>query len=320
MRILCSILLAGGLTTSSCHRDTSLGDATLSSPDAAASGAAASAGGSGEAGGGQSAGGSGPSQVNDCAPSPHSCGFPDATNTGVPPGTQLSPAATCEITTDGAVVDATDFACTVTIRARDVLIRRSKIHPGSGGAIRVMSGNVSLEDCELYDATDVVIQYDNWSCLRCDIHDFQDDGARLGNDTRLEDSFIHGFSTPQGGAAEGAQLQAGVARVVVRHSTIFANDQSGAAPATAALFIAPDQGPTSDGPVVLEGNLLAGGQYTVYVVDGNQGQFVIKNVSLKNNRFVRDSARYGPLSLTDSEKPFLSSGGNVWDRDGTPIE
>jgi len=261
-----------------------------------------------------------PSRTNDCAPVPHLCGFPDETNTGVPAGVVLKTAPSCDITADGAVLDAMDFACTVNVRANGIQITRSKIHPGSGAALRVVSGSVVISDSELFDATDTVIQYANWTALRCNIHDFQSDAVKLGANSRLEDSFVHMFAPAAGSASEGAQLEAGVTHVIVRHSTLLAADQSGAEAPNAAIFVAPDQGPNSDGPVTLDRNLLSGGNYTVYVVDGNNGQYLIKNVSLQQNRIVRDSYRYGALDVSTTETPFVTSHGNVWDQDGTPIE
>ena len=275
------------------------------------------------ASGGTTGAGGAPTRTNDCMPSPHLCGFPDQTNTGVPSGTTLSAPTSCVLTTAGAVLDAKDFACNVEIRAANVKITRSKIHPGGSFGVNVVSGSVVVEDSEFFGTSNAALsgQHDagNWTCRRCNIHDFADDGAKLFSNTTLVDSYIHDFKSNAGDHADGAQMQDGATAVLVRHNTIDGRADSGATSANSALFIAPDQGPTSNGPLTIDGNLMAGGNYTVQIVDGNNGQYFIKNVTLTNNRFVHGSSQYGALRLQDDEVPYTTLSNNVWDQDGTPI-
>jgi hypothetical protein len=45
-------------------------------------------------------------QRTTCIPTPHLCGYPDATNTGVPVGTVLTPSGTITVTVPGSTIDS----------------------------------------------------------------------------------------------------------------------------------------------------------------------------------------------------------------------
>jgi hypothetical protein len=81
-----------------------------------------------------SAPGQAPAPNLDCFPRPSRCGYPDATNTGVPAGTALSPSGSLVVSEDGATLDALDIAGTVTVAADDVTIEDSRIVQSSGGS------------------------------------------------------------------------------------------------------------------------------------------------------------------------------------------
>jgi hypothetical protein len=68
-----------------------------------------------------------------CLPSPSACGYPDATNTGVPAGTALTPSGSRTVTTNGAVLSGLDLTGTVTVAADNVTIQNSRIARSSGG-------------------------------------------------------------------------------------------------------------------------------------------------------------------------------------------
>src|SRR5262249_35467039 len=90
-----------------------------------------------------------------CAPKPSACGYPDATNTGVPAGTALTVVnGDLTVSTAGAVVDAKDIRGCVLIKAPNVTIRRSKItctgDYGIGSFIEQYSGGgLVIEDSEI---------------------------------------------------------------------------------------------------------------------------------------------------------------------------
>ncbi|MBD3782993.1 MAG: cell wall-binding repeat-containing protein [Micrococcales bacterium] len=237
---------------------------------------------------------------------------PDASNTGVPAGTTLTPSPGMTITRDNTVIDGRDINGPVVVQAANVTIRRSKIH-GSGSesfGVSVRSGSVVIEDTEIYGFANG-IGFSNWSATRVDLHDLSDDGVKLGSNVLLQDSWIHGMTPSAGAHADGGQMQDGVRNLVVRNNTI---DLGGTRGANAALFLAPDLGPSTPGPVTISGNWLDGGNYSLFVLDGNNGQYFVSNITITNNRFGRRFA-YGPAM---TNVPFTQSG-NVWADTGAAL-
>lgn len=125
---------------------------------------------------------------------------------------------------------------------------------------------------------------------------------KLGSDVLLEDSWIHDLAPAPGAHADGGQVQSGVTNTTVRHNVI---DLGSTPAANAALFLAPDLGPSTNGPLVIEGNRLNGGNYIVFCVDGANGRYLIREISFTGNRFGNDF-RYGrsnvnvPISHADN--------------------
>ncbi len=211
-----------------------------------------------------------------------STGFPDASTTGVPAGTSLKASGPLTVTTPNQVIDGLDISGAVTINASGVVIRNSRIHgSGSGDGVRVVSGSVTVQDSEIYGFENG-IGYSNWTALRVNIHGTTGDGVKLGSNTTLQDSWIHDLTPAAGAHSDGGQMQSGVTNLVVRHNRI---DLANSASTNSALFLAPDLGPSTVGPVLVEKNYLSGGNFTVFVVDGNNGQYIVQNITVRDNTF-----------------------------------
>jgi hypothetical protein len=239
---------------------------------------------------------------------PPTGGFPDASNTGVPAGTTLTPSSGMNVTVANTVIDAQLINGTVTIDAPNVVIKRSKFIGTGDWGILVRSGSVRLEDSEIAGRyTTAGLGFDNWTAIRCNIHGMPDDGFKLGDNVLLQDSWLHDWNTEQGAHADGGQVQNGIRNSIVRHNSIDVVGNS-------ALFIAPDLGPSTNGPLLIEDNLLGGGNYTLYNVDGNSGQYFISNITVRGNRFLRN-ARYGAVN---NNVP-VNWNNNVWNDTGAPI-
>ena len=216
---------------------------------------------------------------------------PGPTTTGVPVGTKLTTSGALRVTNANTVLSDLDIRGTVSIEAPGVVIKNSKIHgSGSGNGIQVRSGGVAIHDSEIYGFENG-IGGDDWKAYRVNVHSNAGDGIKLGSDTVLADSWIHDLTPDSGAHADGIQVQSGIVNAVVRNNVI---DLSTTKSPNAALFIAPDLGPSSAGPVLVEGNFFDGGNYTVQVVDGNNGRYFIDEIEFRDNTWGRTN-NYGPV-------------------------
>jgi len=230
-------------------------------------------------------------------------GRPGPSTTGVPAGTALTPSDEVRVTTPGAVLDGLDISGVVTIDAPGVVIKNSRIHGTEANGIDVRSGDVTVYDSEIYGFENA-IAFGDWKAYRVNIHGTYGDGVKLGDNVTLQDSWIHDLTPADGAHADGGQMQDGVRNLVVKHNVI---DVSSARTANSALFISPDFGPSTDGPVTITDNWLDGGNYSLYCVDGGNGRYVVKNIAITNNRFGR-AAKYGAARVNVS----VTQSGNVW--------
>lgn len=243
---------------------------------------------------------------------PPASGKPGPSNTGVPDGVTLTPyTGPKTITTAGTVIDGKDVSGALTISAKNVVIKNSKVHgTDSIGINNGGSGSVTIQDSEVY-GFETGIVYGNVTVLRVDLHDTTYDGIKLSSNASVRDSWIHN-PRPTGDAHyDGIQVQNGVVNTVISGNNI---DVSGA-DANTTLFLCPDLGPSTAGPLAVDGNWLNGGNFSVAVLDGNNGQYFIKDIRVTNNRF-GSSHSFGYANVN---VPITQSG-NVADSTGAPIK
>jgi hypothetical protein len=244
-------------------------------------------------------------------------GFPGPSNTGVPPGTRLRPSGTVVVTEPGTVIEGLDIAGTLDIRADDVVVRRTRIRStGDDWTVVGIEGGLTgivIEDCEIdglgtsgwQDGGTTGIQGEGATVRRCDIHSVGD-GMKAGSNTIFENNWVHDLAAAGEPHYDGFQLDGGAENVAVRHNTISMPDQTG------AVNVGNTFGPISG--VVIDGNLLAGGTYTVYV-DGKFSDDPITGVSVTNNRF--GWHQYGHALVR--EATLAASSGNIDDKTGAPV-
>jgi hypothetical protein len=235
---------------------------------------------------------------------------PGPSNTGVPAGTTLTPyTGPMTITTPGTVIDSKDVRGALVITAKDVVIRRSKIHddPDADAGIYVQdTGSATITDSEIYDFQ-VGITYSNWTAIRVNLHDLTFDGMKISSNVRLQDSWVHDARPGPDAHWDGGQVQNGVTNTVIQGNYI---DASG--PTTnSALFLTPDLGPSTKGPLTVTGNWLEGGNFTVCILDGDNGRFTISDIEVTDNRF----GRAGQYGWSNVNVPITQSG-NVVDSTG----
>jgi hypothetical protein len=218
---------------------------------------------------------------------------------GVPSGLVLRQSDSITVDRAGTKIDGVHVRGMITVSAPDVVIRRSLL-TGDGStpwAIRTTGeGTVRIEDVTISgDYTDAGISYHNWSAKRVEIVGMTNDGAKLGNNASISDSWIHGFTPSEGAHADGLQVAEDVGNIVVERNRI---DVGTAVGANAAVFLSPDIGPENPtaGAITVRHNELGGGAYTFYSVDGRDGA-KLQDVDLVDNTFLHE-AGYGPVYPT----------------------
>jgi hypothetical protein len=244
--------------------------------------------------------------VGGCAPHPSSCGFPDATNTGVPAGTKLtSKSGDMEIKTAGTVIQNIDLQGCISIWAPNVTIKNSRIHCGGpygifsydkyytgGGAVFT---DVEV-DCMNTQATGIASY--GFKATRINVHGCEN-GFTVDYSVTIQDSYVWGSFTGNGGHSDGIEIHS--ANNMITHNTIFNGSPGG----TSAIIT----DPTGLSNVTISNNLLAGGGYTLYCPKTTSSA-----VTVTANRFGKI---YNPKSGSYAAWTYCNAvavvHGNVWD-------
>jgi hypothetical protein len=247
----------------------------------------------------------------NCAPNPSACGLPDATNTGVPPGTKLTVVGgDLTVKKAGTVVANKDIRGCVSVEAPNVTIRDSKIscpsfyvissfeQTYSGGGLLIENVEV---DCQNTSGTGVGSY--GYTAREMNIHGCEN-GFDVDYGVVIEDNYIHDLFESAASHTDGIQL-AGGAHITIAHNTIF--DPGG----TSAII----SNPSLNSDVLVQANLLAGGAYTLYCPRDTS-----TNYRVIGNRFSTifgpRSGEYGPLS--DCQKVAVYRD-NLWDGTLKPV-
>jgi hypothetical protein len=256
-----------------------------------------------------SSGGGGPvTRHTDCVASPHSCGFPDATNTGAN-CSSLAPSGSITVTTGGAVVEGKNISGSITIQASNVTIRNDCVTSPDIYPVRLASGsNLTVEDTTItgtgggcsraVEPAGGSTTMDRLNISGCE------DGVQMYNNDTLENSYIHDLAFTSGSHNDGVQ-QNGGSNDTVRHNTIFNPHNQ-----TSCVNFTTDFGGISN--ITITGNLLNGGNFTVYSRSGGNGDPT--GVTVTGNHFGSADV-FGLLSDDGS----VSWSGNVSDATGQAV-
>jgi hypothetical protein len=246
-----------------------------------------------------------------CSSHPSACGYPDATNTGVPSGLALTVVSgDVELSTPGQVLEGKDIRGCVVVKAPHVTIRRSKVTCTFGYAIgsypeEYSGGGLLIEDVEVDCANSptTAIGYYGLIGRRLNLHGCEN-GFDIDNDVTVVDSYIHDMRPTEDGHTDGIQL-AGGSNIVIRHNTIF--NPGG----TSAII----SHPSANSNVTIEANLLGGGAYTLYCPRDSSTNFRVLN-----NRFSTIfSPKGGDFGPWEECEKVAENRGNVWDSTLAPV-
>jgi peptidoglycan DL-endopeptidase CwlO len=244
----------------------------------------------------------------DCVASPHSCGFPDATNTGAN-CSSLAPSGSIAVTTDGAVVEGKNISGSITIQASNVTIRNDCVTSSDIYPVRLASGsNLTVEDTTItgtgggcsraVEPAGGSTTMDRLNVSGCE------DGVQMYDNDILQNSYIHDLAFTGGSHNDGVQ-QNGGSNDIVRHNTIFNPHNQ-----TSCVNFTTDFGGIS--AITITGNLLNGGNYTVYSRSGGHGNPT--GVSVTGNHFGSADV-FGLVSADGS----VAWSGNVSDSSGQAV-
>ncbi len=250
--------------------------------------------------------------------------WPGPSDTGVPEGTRLAAVEGDQtFALAGAVVEDRDIRGCVTVTAPGVTLRRVRVRDcPRDPVVDVGYGlqGILLEDCEIdggrLNPTASGVGYEGFTVRRCEIHG-TGNGVHMSADVVVEDSWVHDLV--EGEATHNdAVITNGGSRFVVRRNTLENRHTQ-----TAVIALFGDHQPVVD--VVVEGNLLAGGGYTIYggSVAGKPHSEGAASIRVTGNHFQRtffpDGGRYGPVHGFDPARPGNVWAGNVWHDTGAPV-
>jgi hypothetical protein len=283
-----------------------------------------------------------------CFIKPSACGYPDATNTGVPAGTSLTPSGSRTVSTNGAVLNGLDITGTVTVAADNVTIKNSRITATRGGsgtyAVILNNGadNFTIEHTEVLGPTSetaglqsaVWNHYGNPGVVARNVYFHKCADCWEGPGV-FEDVFMVVDAAYNGSHDEDIYVCG--AAVKVEHSTLFNTHHQ-----TATVF--GDTAGCGGNTIEIKNSLLAGGGYMLYP-QGNASS-PVGTMNIQNNRFARcrtgnvynsstggtycdstsgDANGYYPYGGFYGVAAYYFTGGsnvwtnNVWDDNNQPV-
>ena len=234
--------------------------------------------------------------------------FPDATTTGVPTGTTLTPSSgMLTTTTNGQVIDALDITGGITVIHDNVTITNTKVFVSGffRGILHTSGTNLVVTDCEISNASADGINSTSGASAtftRCHVHDC-DDNMKIGSNVSLFDSYLHDYRVTANSHNDGLQIPSG-SNIIVSGNRIDGQFQD----QTSAIIIKSDFGEIDN--VQILNNRLSGGSYTLYIRGGNGGG-TPTNVTVTGNTFELNSAAFGAFSYDTPTASHIWNT-NVW--------
>ncbi|WP_147268693.1 DUF4082 domain-containing protein [Sphaerisporangium album] len=249
---------------------------------------------------------------------PPTGGFPGASNTGVPSGTNLKPSKSVTVTKDGAVIDGLEISGEINVEADNVTIRNVRLAaaPGDWGIIqRNGHSGLTVEDSEIFgngsQRTQFAIlnQGGDLTVRRVDIHTISN--GILTEQGLVEDSYLHDPKYFSGDHTDMIMCTSGPpsgAKLVIRNNTVINTLEQ-----TGAIALFQDFGVVRN--VTVEHNFLAGGGYSLYAGAGSKG--TSSNIKVIDNVFSKDvwpkGGYNGHVAYWDRNGSGNVWSGNVWE-------
>ncbi|GAA1300437.1 hypothetical protein Psi02_21170 [Planotetraspora silvatica] len=259
----------------------------------------------------------------DPKPTPSASPTPPVTvKYGVPPNIALKPSESLKAKS-GQVIENLDITGQVFIGdgVHDVVIRNCRFN-GDGSqwyAIQTAGdGSATVDHVTIRgDYKDAGISYHNVTVTHADIYGMTHDGIKVGNNVTVADSRIRDFAPVAGAHSDGLQIFERVSGVTIKNNLVNPGLGGGSrngkgdddTAVNSALIFADSVDRGTAGRIVVDGNVLGGGGYTVYFDVPGDTHFT-------DNKFLRDSYLYGPVDGRADTKEWR---GNTFADNGEPI-
>jgi phage baseplate assembly protein gpV len=276
-----------------------------------------------------------------CAAGPSSCAYPNAASTGVSggasllsvpgqvskgPGWAYDPRGWVEVSGDGATLQGLSIPYNVDVTASNVTIKNvritvtgdsfgvslrhthnvtvqnSTISGGDAGRNRLMVGVKDIYG----DSTGTRVVSSNFA--------YTSTAVQIASGL-IQDNYIHDMGYINGDHINGITANGGTTPLTIQHNSILVDHSQ-----TDAIGLFEDFGVEAN--VLITGNLLAGGGYTVYGGQ-NPGGPAAYNIRVINNRFsamyYSGGGYFGPATAFNSGGPGNVWSGNVWAGSGQSV-
>jgi hypothetical protein len=273
--------------------------------------------------------------------SPHTCGYPDATNSGVPasahlltvpgqvssgPGWAYEPAGYVKVFGDGASLSGLYIPFNLDITASNVTIDDVAVVTSGTGDFGISlrnTSNVTIENSDIYSpAGDDRLQYGiddvyadsvNTVLKSNQIHNTAN--AIQINEGDVAGNYIYDMKADRADHVDGLLSTSGsdAANPLVITGNTILNPVG----QTSDIALYQDFGPQSN--ALVEGNLLAGGGYSIYggaSGSATQGAAAATDIVIAGNRFAplyfANGGNFGPAMYVSNAAGDAWSG-NIWD-------
>ena len=222
-----------------------------------------------------------------------------------------------KITEPGVTLEGYYFEGTVTIQADNVTLRDFEIRCGDGlngswYCLKARDGakNLVVEDGLIHGAMSSLVYGDNITLRRVELHTSGSDALKVQWNSVIENNWIHHpLGIKEGSHADGAQLRAGGNMTFSCNHFDIPIGEPGSR-SNACLILSNEVGTIDN--IAIDSNWCNGGNYSVYVREGDYG--CPSQVAVSNNHFGRDF-RFGLMSSDCGQY----SCGNTWDDNGQPV-
>jgi hypothetical protein len=202
------------------------------------------------------------------------------------------------VSKDGTVLQDLEIHGSVLITGNNVTLRNVKIVNNAFWPLRIQGSGTVIEDSTVIAGDDSQAAITgSFTGRRLDLSG-AGDGIKMSSNSTLVDSYIHDLASFAGAHNDGIEATNAVNIRIVHNTILNAESQ------TSALMLS-EYGSKADTNVLVQGNLFAGGGYTIYggSPDTAQGHEVIDNVF--STRYFSKSGSYGPVY-------YWRSTGNTW--------